>query len=115
MSHPLAARVDALREAGEVLRRRPFEETLDAACRVLDLWSDPGSTWRKRLEAELPERTGFHPATVREGLARALADGTLRRLQFYRAGGRVTIALVAFTADRAPPRALVADESPKAE
>ncbi len=62
-----------LREAGVKLRRRPARETLAALARVLDLWASPDSTWRKRLEAELPGATGFTPENVREGLARGLA------------------------------------------
>ncbi len=62
-----------LREAGAVLRRRPARDTLAALARVLELWRDPTSTWRRRLEAELPGATGFSPENVREGLALGLA------------------------------------------
>ena len=62
-----------LREAGAQLRRRPARETLAALARVLELWRDPGSPWRRRLAAELPGVTGFSPENVREGLARGLA------------------------------------------
>ncbi|MBW2363274.1 MAG: hypothetical protein JRG84_20445 [Deltaproteobacteria bacterium] len=65
---------DALRRAGERLRRRPFDDTLAVLARVLDAWSDPESSYRRRLEAELPGATGFSPQTVREGLALALSE-----------------------------------------
>ena len=66
-------RLAELREAGAELRRRPARETLAALARVFELWRDPRSTWRQRLEAELPGVTGFSPENVREGLARGLA------------------------------------------
>jgi hypothetical protein len=50
-----------------------MRETLAALARALDVWSHARSTWRRELEAKLPDATGFAPATVREGLARALA------------------------------------------
>jgi hypothetical protein len=49
---------------------------VEAVARVLDAWSDPASPWRERLEAELPEATGFTPPVVREGLRLALAGWT---------------------------------------
>jgi hypothetical protein len=58
----------ALRESGALLRRRPVEATLDVLADVLDGWRDPESSWRRALEAELPEATGFSPEVVREGL-----------------------------------------------
>ena len=66
-------RLAELREAGVKLRRRPARDTLASLARVLELWRDPGSPWRRRLEAELPGVTGFSAANVREGLARGLA------------------------------------------
>ncbi len=66
-------RLAELRAAGAELRRRPARDTLAALARVFELWRDPRSTWRKRLEAELPGVTGFSPENVREGLARGLA------------------------------------------
>ena len=51
----LRERREALRAAGEVLRRRPADETLDALGRVLDAWRNPDSTWRKELAEALPE------------------------------------------------------------
>jgi len=59
--------------AREDLHGRPRQQTLDSLCALLEVWRDPGSGVRRQLEAELPGATGFHPATVREGLARALA------------------------------------------
>ena len=66
-------RLAELREAGVKLRRRPARETIAALARVLDLWASPDSSWRRRLEAELPGATGFGLENVREGLARGLA------------------------------------------
>jgi len=66
-------RLAELREAGVKLRRRPAGETFAALARVLDLWASPDSSWRRRLEQELPGATGFSPENVREGLARGLA------------------------------------------
>jgi hypothetical protein len=66
-------RLADLRRAGAELRRRPARETLDALARVFDAWSDPGSAWRRALEAELPGATGFSPETVSEGLRCGLA------------------------------------------
>jgi hypothetical protein len=66
-------RLAELREAGAKLRRRPARETHAALARVLELWASPDSSWRRRLEQELPGATGFTPENVREGLARGLA------------------------------------------
>jgi hypothetical protein len=68
------AELERLRAAGALLRERPARETLDSLARVLDGWSDPDSSWRKRLEEELPPACGYSREVVREGLARALAD-----------------------------------------
>ena len=43
------------------------------------------------------------------------SDGALRRLQFYKAGGQVTIQRVAFTADTAMTGSLVAEEASETE
>jgi hypothetical protein len=83
-----------LREAGRRLRERPAAATLDAVCGVLDGFRDPRSPWRARLEAELPRATGFSPAAVREGLARALAEwsgGALRALVARELGGAAAL------------------------
>jgi len=66
-------RLAELREAGVELRRRPASDTLASLAQVLELWRDPGSPWRRRLETELPGVTGFSPENVHEGLARGLA------------------------------------------
>jgi hypothetical protein len=66
-------RLAELREAAAKLRRRPARDRLAALAQVLELWRDPGSPWRRRLEAELPGVTGFSAENVREGLARGLA------------------------------------------
>jgi len=79
----LRERREALRAAGEVLRRRPADETTDALCRVLDAWRNPGSTWRTQLADALPAATGFSPETVREGLRVGLENwsgASLRKL-----------------------------------
>ncbi len=65
--------LEGLRAAGEVLRRRPAAQTLEALAQVLDAWSDPDGPWQKALCEALPRATGFHPETVRAGLAAGLA------------------------------------------
>jgi hypothetical protein len=70
------ARMRALREAGARLRARSPRALLATLARALDRWSDPGSSWRRELEAKLPAATGFAPETVRRGLEVALADWT---------------------------------------
>jgi hypothetical protein len=77
----LRERLAELRAAGAALRARPARTTLDALAGVLDGWRDPASAWRAELEAELPAATGFAPATVREGLSRALAGWSGERLR----------------------------------
>jgi hypothetical protein len=62
-----------LRSSGAALRRRRRDERVELLGRVLERFRDVESTERRGLEAQLPEATGFAPATVREGLARALA------------------------------------------
>jgi hypothetical protein len=86
----IRARLAALREAGDRLRRRPALDVLDPLGRVLDGWSCEGSPWRRALEAELPLATGFSPETVREGLRLGLegwTGGTLRALVHRELGG----------------------------
>ena len=63
----------AARGAALSCARRPAREVHAALARVLDLFGEPGSKWRRRLEDELPGATGFTPENVREGLARGLA------------------------------------------
>jgi hypothetical protein len=62
------SRLAELREAGAKLRRRPAKETLAALAAVFDGWRAAGSRWRRALEAELPEATGFSAPVVAEGL-----------------------------------------------
>jgi hypothetical protein len=62
-----------LRSSGAALRRRRRDERVELLGRVLERFRDVESTERRGLDAQLPEATGFAPATVRGGLARALA------------------------------------------
>ena len=90
----LRERLESLREAGRALRERPVRKTLDALAQLLDIWRDPGSRWRRALEAELPAATGFSPEGVREGLARGLAGWTgdaLRALVDAELGGEAAL------------------------
>ncbi len=50
------------------LLERSDEELLESLCRVLELWRDPNSRWRRRLLAEHPDRAGFSSQIVRLGL-----------------------------------------------
>jgi Acyl-CoA reductase (LuxC) len=61
-----------VREAGAALRRRSLHERVGILGRVFERLREPGSAERLALERELPAATGFAPATIREGLARAL-------------------------------------------
>jgi hypothetical protein len=72
----IRARLGALREAGESLRRRPAAEVIDALAAVLERWRDPDGPERRELERDLPAATGFSPANVKEGLAFGLAPWT---------------------------------------
>ena len=74
----LREHLEKVREAGHKLRRRPATDTLDSLCRVLDLWRDPRSQWRRQLAAELPGASGFSRETVRRGLALARPPAQLR-------------------------------------
>ena len=90
----LRARLEQLRAATAELRARPAGETLDALAGVLDAWRDPASSVRVALEAELPAATGFSPAMVREGLARALegwSGDALRALVDAELGGAAAL------------------------
>jgi hypothetical protein len=86
----IAEHLAALRESGALLRRRPVEATLDALADVLDGWRHPESSWRRALESELPEATGFSPEVVREGLRlglEPLRGAKLRELVARELGG----------------------------
>ena len=86
----LRRRLAALRDAGAALRARPARETLAALERALESWRDPASSWRRELEAQLPDAAGYSAATVREGLARGLQSWTgaaLRELVQRELGG----------------------------
>ena len=83
-------RLAELREAGSRLRARPARHTVDALAGLLDAWSDPRSPWRRELERDLPEATGFSRETVAEGLRLGLAPWTgeaLRELVADELGG----------------------------
>ncbi len=77
----IAAARRRLAAARESLRDRPLQQTLASLCALLDRWHDPRSGIRRELEAELPKATGMHPATVREGLQRALERYSGRALR----------------------------------
>jgi hypothetical protein len=64
---------ERLVRAGDSLRARPREQTLESLGAVLDAWSAPGSVWQRRLVEQLPALTGFSAPNVEQGLARALA------------------------------------------
>lgn len=64
-----------LRGAAAALRERPAA-ALDALATLLDRLRDADSPERRRLEAELPEATGFSPETVHIGLDTAFAPWT---------------------------------------
>ena len=63
-----------LRRGSRALRRQPLHERVQALGRVLERFRSSDSAERRQLERELPEATGFATATVREGLALALAE-----------------------------------------
>ncbi len=68
----IAAARERLAAGREGLRGRSRQQTLDSLCALLERFREPSSKLREQLEAELPGVAGFHPATVREGLVRAL-------------------------------------------
>ncbi len=77
----VAAAGRRLAAAREGLRDRPLQQSLESLCALLDRWQDPDSGVRRELAAELPKATGMHPATVREGLQRALEHFSGRALR----------------------------------
>ena len=86
----LRERREALHAAGVALRRRPACDTLRALEQVLESWRDPGSAWRRALEAQLPAATGYSAQNVRAGLELGLEHWTgaaLRALVERELGG----------------------------
>lgn len=75
-----AERVEAAKGRLDVARRRLVERGYDdvggVLARVFDAWRDPGSSWRERLRAELPEAAGFSRENVEAGLSLALEGWT---------------------------------------
>ncbi len=59
--------------AGDALAGRDRNQTLGSLAAVFDAWSDPQSTWQRRLVDELPGATGMNRENVRRGLAAGLA------------------------------------------
>jgi hypothetical protein len=58
--------------AGGRLASRPFEERLRVVAGIVDVWSRPDSPWRRELSERLACDSGFHRATIDEGLDSAL-------------------------------------------
>ncbi len=79
-AHDIAERLESIREAGALLRRRTRRERVATLGRVLDIWADPNSRWRQALLAALPSATGFSTPTVRNGLAAGLDHWTSEAL-----------------------------------
>jgi hypothetical protein len=82
--------LERLRGAGRRLRHRPARETIDALASVLETWREPDSRVRRALRTEYAAATGFSPAMVEAGMARALAGWTgeaLRSLLDRELGG----------------------------
>jgi hypothetical protein len=79
-AHPLARRLAELRDAGVELRRRPARETLETLAAVFDGWCREGSPWRRALEPELAEATGFSAPVVAEGLRLGLESWSGEKL-----------------------------------
>jgi hypothetical protein len=86
----IRAALQRLRGAGRRLRRRPASEILHALASVLETWREPDSRVRHALRTEYAAATGFSPAMVEAGMARALAGWTgeaLRSLLDRELGG----------------------------
>ena len=86
----IRAALERLRGASLRLRRRPARETTSALASVLETWRDPDSEVRGALRTEYADATGFSPAMVEAGMARALAGWTgdaLRSLVDRELGG----------------------------
>lgn len=65
-----------LRERGIALRRRPLAERVAVLGALLEQLRDAKSALRERLARELPEATGFAPATLAAGLDAGFAPWT---------------------------------------
>jgi hypothetical protein len=72
----IRAALERLRGASLRLRRRPAREATSALVSALETWRDPDSEVRSALRSEYADATGFSPAMVEAGMARALADWT---------------------------------------
>jgi hypothetical protein len=82
--------LERLRRAGRRMRDRPVRETFCALASVLETWREPDSRVRRALRTEYADATGFSPAMVEAGMARALAGWTgdaLRSLVDQELGG----------------------------
>lgn len=79
-ANDVAERLESIRDAGRLLKRRTRRELIETLGRVLDGWADPGSRWRQALVEELPGATGFATSTVRAGLAAGLDHWTAESL-----------------------------------
>jgi hypothetical protein len=80
-SREIHAALERLRIAGRRIRERPARETVRALASVLETWRRPDSRVRRALRREYAESTGFSPAMVEAGMARALAGWTGEALQ----------------------------------
>jgi len=77
----IALAAERVAQRGAALRARPAAETLGHLGAVLERFRDPDSGVRRRLEAVLPEATGFTPATLRTGLDLGFAPLTGEALE----------------------------------
>lgn len=46
----------------------PRDERIEVLCELFDRWREPGGRWQRALCDALRDRSGFHPATLREGV-----------------------------------------------
>jgi hypothetical protein len=86
----IRAALERLRDASLRLRNRPARETISALASVLETWRRPDSGVRGVLRTDYADATGFSPAMVEAGMARALAGWTgdaLRSLLDRELGG----------------------------
>lgn len=75
-ANEIAERLESIRDAGCVLKRRTRRELIETLGHVLNGWADPNSRWRQALVAKLPAATGLSTPTVRSGLAAGLDHWT---------------------------------------